>query len=337
MAKAAGRKLSIIHKERLRARSQEDEVQRRKAKRRAIKERLIESRLMIASEKKRSQIVMAKKKQREKERKPFEKDSDKVTQERVRLIKTIKDQKELALIFGYVRLNLIMEYDMNIPREIIEYIVLYRYFLTKPERKELKRKKAIAEKKREIKRKMEEKKRRIRLERKREEQRKRAEEERVRQKLIRARNKKIDDRIKLQIKPLIQRFNEMNERLKRIEDLMVNNYIHGQDHMILMDDDNEQKETASSRRSRMNEVVKYDINKDEFIDFKVWLMNKVKLAEYMDLFIKHGCDRLSVVVLLDKNALKEIGIDKIGHQLLILSEIDKLKKLSLCNNQYFFR
>ena len=43
-----------------------------------------------------------------------EKDSNKITQERVELIKTISDQKS-TLIFGYVRKNAFNTYALDIP------------------------------------------------------------------------------------------------------------------------------------------------------------------------------------------------------------------------------
>eukprot|EP01084_Bolivina_argentea_P018103 33751_1 len=62
---------------------------------------------------------------------------------------------------------------------------------------------------------------------------------------------------------------------------------------------------------------------------KAWLQNTVKLPQYYDLFLQNGIDELSVVALIDKETLKEMGIDTIGHQIKIL---DKAKQLKQNNN-----
>eukprot|EP01083_Nonionella_stella_P216357 777828_1 len=57
---------------------------------------------------------------------------------------------------------------------------------------------------------------------------------------------------------------------------------------------------------------------------KSWLENKVKLPRYFDNFMNNGIDELSVVALLDKATLKDIGIDVIGHQMKILNHAKQL-------------
>eukprot|EP01083_Nonionella_stella_P086051 238805_1 len=59
---------------------------------------------------------------------------------------------------------------------------------------------------------------------------------------------------------------------------------------------------------------------------KLWLENKVELAQYFDIFLNNGIDELSVVALLDKATLKDIGIDVIGHQMKILNHAKKLQQ-----------
>ena len=58
---------------------------------------------------------------------------------------------------------------------------------------------------------------------------------------------------------------------------------------------------------------------------KLWLKDKVGLPQYFDIFLKNGIDELSTAVLLDKITLKEIGIDKIGHQMRILNELKQIR------------
>ena len=131
-----------------------------------------------------------------------------------------------------------------------------------------------------------------------EEERKKAEEERRRRKEIERKNKEIDDRLDIKMEPII---NTLEDLKMKVERLMVGG-ISNKDGDVFGDNDNVE-------------------------GVKLWLKDTVKLEGYYDLFVKNGVDRLSVVVLLDRDSLKEIGVDKIGHQLLILNEIEKLKKL----------
>eukprot|EP01084_Bolivina_argentea_P157750 274880_1 len=59
---------------------------------------------------------------------------------------------------------------------------------------------------------------------------------------------------------------------------------------------------------------------------KSWLENKVKLPQYYDVFLNNGIDELSVVAMIDKNTLKDMGIDTIGHQVKILNYAKQLNK-----------
>eukprot|EP01084_Bolivina_argentea_P027908 51855_1 len=70
---------------------------------------------------------------------------------------------------------------------------------------------------------------------------------------------------------------------------------------------------------------------DDFIhsgqeNVKQWLEKSVKLPQYYNLFMENGIEHLSIVSLLTIHTIKAIGIDKIGHQLKILNEVDKLKQ-----------
>eukprot|EP01084_Bolivina_argentea_P203086 346899_1 len=59
---------------------------------------------------------------------------------------------------------------------------------------------------------------------------------------------------------------------------------------------------------------------------KMWLENKVKLKQYFNVFIESGIDDLETVCLLTKDSLKDMGIDKVGHQVKLLSNIKQLKE-----------
>ena len=49
-----------------------------------------------------------------------------------------------------------------------------------------------------------------------------------------------------------------------------------------------------------------------------WLKEKVELPEYYNIFIENGFDSMKIISDIDKEDLKEIGINKRGHQNLIL-------------------
>ena len=58
----------------------------------------------------------------------------------------------------------------------------------------------------------------------------------------------------------------------------------------------------------------------------VWLRDRVKLPEYVDLFMENGLDDMSVISDISMKELNLIGITKIGHKMRILKEITKLKQ-----------
>ena len=64
-------------------------------------------------------------------------------------------------------------------------------------------------------------------------------------------------------------------------------------------------------------------NKNEL---KQWLVNIVQLPEYYDVFIYNGIEDLQTVKLLTISTLKQMGIDKIGHQMKILHKVQELNQ-----------
>ena len=221
----------------------------------------------------------------EETRRAQEKDSNKITQERVELIKTVSDRKDKLLIFGYVRKSAFNPYKLEIPSCIIEYIVLYRWFLPQWEREE-------QEKQRQMERALRE-----------EAEIMKADEERRKREEIERKNKEIDDRLDTKTKPIMNVLEDLKMKVGR-------SMVDG----------------GSNEDGVMKDTDVFGDN-DNVEGVKLWLKDTVKLERYFDMFMKNGVDRLSVVVLLDKDSLKEIGVDQIGHQLLILNEIEKLKKL----------
>ena len=70
-----------------------------------------------------------------------------------------------------------------------------------------------------------------------------------------------------------------------------------------------------------------DIN-PERRKLKIWLEDKVKLPQYYAIFINNGIDDLSTARLLTMEGLKGMGIDIVGHQMKILSQVVKLSQSS---------
>merc|ERR1712039_981738 len=66
----------------------------------------------------------------------------------------------------------------------------------------------------------------------------------------------------------------------------------------------------------------------ETAKFKQWLEDTVKMGEYYDLFVENGVENLSVVQMFGMNELAEIGINKIGHRMIILKAIKALQEIA---------
>ena len=85
--------------------------------------------------------------------------------------------------------------------------------------------------------------------------------------------------------------------------------------------------------------IKQDINKGQNVtkelskkeQLKMW-MHKIELLEYYDIFIKNGVEDLEVVKLLNMDTLNHMNINKIGHKIKLLAEIQKLKQSSSNND-----
>ena len=57
---------------------------------------------------------------------------------------------------------------------------------------------------------------------------------------------------------------------------------------------------------------------------KTWFMSKVRLPQYFDVFMENDIVDLEVVYRIGKDELKDMGINKVGHQMRILQEIENL-------------
>ena len=54
---------------------------------------------------------------------------------------------------------------------------------------------------------------------------------------------------------------------------------------------------------------------------KVWLTDKVELAEYFDILIENGLDDMEIIQDLNEDELISIGINKLGHRKKLLKYI----------------
>ena len=65
-------------------------------------------------------------------------------------------------------------------------------------------------------------------------------------------------------------------------------------------------------------------NKSEGEKLRAWLKDTVKLEEYFEMFERNGFDSLDAIKLVTMEVLNMIGIDKIGHKMVLLRHIAKL-------------
>ena len=307
---------------------------------------------------------------------PKEKNSDDIIEEAVILIRTIDNLKSVSLIFGYLRMNAFDAYNIDIPPSIIEYIVLYRWFLPEWEREfEENRKKVAAANMRQTKLEMMEENRRLsekkgfkellkqirkkegernRMEnrkmveaaqkrreklekmkaeeavtrrekmrirellkqRRKEEERNRVDNMERKKREIEKQNEEVCDRfdIKKGTKPIMEKLDGLIVEMEEIEKWV--------------DDERKEIEIEMQRENDIPSCLDWCFDNGDSDVVRLWLNDKVKLGQYVDLFLENGVDRISTVILLDKDSLKEMGVDKVGHQLLILNEIEKLKKMN---------
>ena len=60
---------------------------------------------------------------------------------------------------------------------------------------------------------------------------------------------------------------------------------------------------------------------------KIWLTDTAQLPEYYDLFVQNGFDTMDAITCIsDRNVLQDIGINKIGHQMKLINDINKLSQ-----------
>merc|ERR1712048_181915 len=68
----------------------------------------------------------------------------------------------------------------------------------------------------------------------------------------------------------------------------------------------------SKLKTQVTELVRMSTMSPEMRKLKAWLEDKLKIPQYFDVFIRNGVEDLSIVALLDKQALESMGITAIG-------------------------
>ena len=137
------------------------------------------------------------------------------------------------------------------------------------------------------------------------------------------------DSLTTKMDKLLTNFQNMEQRISDIE-LRMNE---------------EQKENANNdkidklindmnrMKQEMKRIASHNNVNPEQQKLKAWLEDKVKLPEYYDLFIENGIEDLDTVKILTMEGLKGMGIDKVGHQMKMLSQIVKLNENVVVANE----
>eukprot|EP01083_Nonionella_stella_P106018 305359_1 len=85
------------------------------------------------------------------------------------------------------------------------------------------------------------------------------------------------------------------------------------------------KQNAEIRQTDVNVVMEYGKYDPLLV---TWFVHTVQLPEFLDIFVENGYDNLMMIELIeDREQLAEMGVAKRGHQALIMSEIEKLRRL----------
>eukprot|EP01083_Nonionella_stella_P142442 440770_1 len=93
---------------------------------------------------------------------------------------------------------------------------------------------------------------------------------------------------------------------------------------------NERVVSVSDEEIQAQHVPECIDNKEERMKIKEWMTNQVKLHSYYDILIDNGYDKMEFILDIKSSAdLEEIGFNLKGHQLRMLSEIEKYKKTQM--------
>eukprot|EP01084_Bolivina_argentea_P309252 534920_1 len=118
--------------------------------------------------------------------------------------------------------------------------------------------------------------------------------------------------------------NICNKRLEKIESqlqVLIQHVIHNNENNMM-------KELTLINNQLDNILHKKTVNRFELSEkemISLWLNKDVKLAEYFDLFVENGFDKMEYIVYITEQDLIQIGINKLGHRKHILRQIQQFK------------
>lgn len=106
---------------------------------------------------------------------------------------------------------------------------------------------------------------------------------------------------------IMKRFDILENRLNYIEHRM----LYNNDNNISIDNDADHDDVIEKTAKLM--------------ELRKWLDDNVGLGQYFHIFMEHGIEDLETVKLLTPEALKQMDIYKVGHQLKLINHIEKLR------------
>ena len=61
---------------------------------------------------------------------------------------------------------------------------------------------------------------------------------------------------------------------------------------------------------------------------EAWLCDEVRLEQYFEIFVENGFDTLEAMKMVTIDELNQIGIEKLGHKMIIMKHIVKLNNVN---------
>merc|ERR1712062_579963 len=95
-----------------------------------------------------------------------------------------------------------------------------------------------------------------------------------------------------------------------------------------VDENEEKKEDQNVLKIDHDHDLEPKLETNELAAVSRWMVNEVKLPQYMDLFVDNGFEDLSVIQALTMNDLIEMGIEKKGHRIKITQCISRMNARS---------
>ena len=146
--------------------------------------------------------------------------------------------------------------------------------------------------------------------------------------------KKFDDDMKEKegsgTTPLNERINKIEDSLSELQESVKQIAKQMNDLQSKFSEESKNQDTMDIEKEiqSLKEEIKMlkEKNNINVQEVKNWVTNTVELPQYIDLFIENGLDDINIIKHIGMNELKQIGIDKIGHSIKIMTEIEKLNR-----------